>query len=180
MTTDGPSPPVPSDTPAASNRKPSTFGNRWLLLGIGLVVGVGAGIGVGAAVWIDPVSEDVADPEVVVEEEEPSPSPEPEQITLSRSDFEIDIKILSEQCFGSAGCNVEFRIDPLFVGSGPLPDEGVIEVTYEVEGLEDSHINTFTIEGDTAEYESEEFGSTTSASVNLRAKVIDVEYTPPF
>ena len=32
-------------------------------------------------------------------------------------DFEISVRVTEKQCFGSAGCNVSFTIDPTYVGS---------------------------------------------------------------
>jgi hypothetical protein len=159
--------------------------SRWTFLAFGTVLGLAVGVGIGALVWSnDSVSSDVDGEQVVVtsdETTEPSPEPSPEEavIRLAPKDFEIELKTLEKQCFGSAGCNVTFRIDPIYVGSSPLPDTGTIEVIYEVRGGEDSpQINTFTISGGQAEYDAEEFASTTSESAVLTARATEVIYTP--
>lgn len=110
--------------------------------------------------------------------DEPEPSPEP-SFDAQPSDFEISLKILRKKCFGSAGCNVTYRIDPTYVGIEPIPDTGTVEVTYVVKGLEDGDaINTFTIEGEKASYQSEEDGSVASSKTKLTGKVTAVSYSP--
>jgi len=90
-------------------------------------------------------------------------------------DFTLTIKVLEKQCFGSAGCNVTFRIDPKYNGTA---DSSNTEVTYEVLGAEDEIINTFTIDSaGTASFDSNEFASTSSSSKTLTAKVTDVQRT---
>lgn len=94
------------------------------------------------------------------------------------ADFEIDVKILKKKCFGSAGCNVTYRIVPKYVGASDLPDTGTIEVTYEVRGLEDgAAVNTFTIEAGEASYDSEETGQIETSKTKLTGKVTDVTYS---
>lgn len=93
-------------------------------------------------------------------------------------DFEITVKVLKKQCFGSAGCNVTYRIDPSYVGTMSIPDAGTTEVTYEVKGGEDPQISTFTIEDGTATFDSEERLQTSSSKAKLTAKVTDVTYQP--
>ena len=67
--------------------------------------------------------------------EEPEPAEEPSQTATfnpKKSDFKLGIKILTKSCFGSAGCNVTFRIKPTHVGAQPLPESGTVEVTYKI------------------------------------------------
>lgn len=92
---------------------------------------------------------------------------------VSAADFTLTPKILKQACFGSAGCNVTFRVTPVY--SGPsLPSDATVEVTYEVVGSEDNYSNTFTMSGDgQASVDSEESVSTkTSAPISL--KITDV------
>lgn len=112
--------------------------------------------------------EDTAEPE-------PAPEPEPEPEPFTTDDFKLRVKILSEECYGSAGCNVEFRVIPTYVGAAPDYEERTVEVTYKVTGLEDDLTSTFTLEnGEYYEYDLENFGSTSSSSTKLRAKVTSV------
>ncbi|NHN56003.1 hypothetical protein G9U51_09465 [Calidifontibacter sp. DB0510] len=92
----------------------------------------------------------------------------------SADDFTIALKILSKQCYGSAGCNVTFRIQPTFRGQ-PLQDGQTAEVTYEIKGSEDPYSNTFTMTSDgQASVQQEESVSTSGANVKLTATVTDV------
>lgn len=105
-----------------------------------------------------------------------TPTPTPSYYIPVPSDFTITVKITSKQCFGSAGCNVKFRIVPKYHGDSNLPPTGTLEVTYDIKGAEDPYTNSFTIEGDTVSYPSEEFVSTKTTKVNLKVVVTDVSY----
>lgn len=93
--------------------------------------------------------------------------------TPEPSEFTIGIRILKKTCFGSAGCNVTFRIKPSYNGI-PLPDDQELTVTYEVRGGEDPKVNSFTMVGTEAEFDAEEHTSTPSSRSKLRARVTDV------
>jgi len=101
-------------------------------------------------------------------------APPPPPVEPKPADFTIPLKILSKQCFGSAGCNVTFRIAPAY--SGPaLPVDKTYRVIYTVSGDESGpQTNSFTLTGEQAEYQSEESASTRSAGVALVAKVTEV------
>lgn len=101
-----------------------------------------------------------------------TPEPPPVNASIKPADFRLGIKILSKKCFGSAGCNVTFRVVPKYVGTGSLPD-GTVEVTYSVKGAEDPIINTLTIVDGTASFDSEEIASTSSGA-KLTAVVTEV------
>lgn len=92
------------------------------------------------------------------------------------TDFAISIVVLEKSCFGSAGCNVSYRIDPSYSGTR---DASNLEVTYEVRGGEDPSINTFTIDDEgTAHFDSSEYASTASSGAELTAKVTAVRKAP--
>lgn len=88
------------------------------------------------------------------------------------SEFVLAVDVLEKQCFGSAGCNVTFRIDVSYNGTKELAD---LEITYEVVGGEDPIINTFEVDsnGD-ASVQSQETVSTSSSKSVLTAKVTKV------
>jgi hypothetical protein len=92
--------------------------------------------------------------------------------TPAPSDFHIAVKVRKEECFGSAGCKVTYRIIPTY--SGPAVS-GTWSVTYEVKGGQDGRqINTFTFDGQQASLGGEEFASTPSSNTKLTAQATDV------
>lgn len=96
-------------------------------------------------------------------------------VTPKASDFRLTAKITKKQCFGSAGCNVEFWVSMAYGGPDLDPDDTWI-VTYEVSGVEDGpQINTIEVTGDTYSHDETELASTTSSSKKLTVKVTDVE-----
>jgi hypothetical protein len=90
------------------------------------------------------------------------------------SDIKLTAKITDKECFGSAGCNVEFKVRMAY--SGPALDhDDTWEITYEVTGVEDGPlIGTFELTGDQYEV-NEELVSTTSSKKKIAIAVTDVE-----
>ena len=85
------------------------------------------------------------------------------------------MKTLQKQCFGSAGCNVTYRVGVDYTGTGALDPAKTYEVTYEVRGVEDGPaVNTLTIEDGQASVDSEEIASTPSSATKLTVKVTGV------
>ncbi|SBT40647.1 hypothetical protein [Micromonospora auratinigra] len=91
----------------------------------------------------------------------------------TKSDFKLKVKILSKACFGSAGCNVTYRINVTYTGAGLDPSR-TYEVTYQVKGAEDPIINTFEVTGDSASVQQEEMASTRRSGDKLTAVVTEV------
>lgn len=92
--------------------------------------------------------------------------------TLSVGDFRLSIRVKAKECFGSAGCLVEFAVE---VGiTVPTPEHGSWELTYQVTGPEDGPlIDTTEITG--SEYTVNEHTVTTPRrSTKLRIKPIDI------
>ncbi|MFI6228865.1 hypothetical protein ACIBCR_16300 [Micromonospora echinospora] len=87
--------------------------------------------------------------------------------------FTLTPKILKKQCFGSAGCNIEFRIEVSYAGL-PLDPSKTYEVTYEVKGGEDPLINTFELTGTSASVQETESISTERKTDKLTATVTSV------
>ncbi|MET7671473.1 hypothetical protein [Micromonospora luteifusca] len=99
--------------------------------------------------------------------------PAPVYDTPTKGDFKLKVKTLRKQCFGSAGCNITYRIDVTYVGDG-LDPSSTYEVTYEVKGAEDPIINTFEVTGDSASVQQEETASTKRSGDKLTAVATDV------
>lgn len=105
----------------------------------------------------------------------------PAPVVLPKAtDFTLAVKVLKKSCFGSAGCNLTYRIDPTYSGA-PFPAGVRFEVVYQVNGGADPQVNRFTIgAGDgpgnswSASVQEEEFIQTKSSSAVLTAVVTDV------
>jgi hypothetical protein len=93
---------------------------------------------------------------------------------LAAADLKLTVKTTKKECFGSAGCNVEFTIDAALLKT--VKFDGPCDVTYEVHGLSDTQTNTLTIQDDEGTYEQDgfQFGQTSSSKKKLTAKVADV------
>lgn len=95
---------------------------------------------------------------------------------LTPKDITLKVKILEKKCFGSAGCNVEFRISSFEVTPGKLDPEATYEVTYTYKGLSDPVENRFTLSGDgTGSVDESEYGQTKSKTSKVTAVVTSVE-----
>lgn len=169
-------PPLPPQ-PRKSRRWP------WI---VGMLATFVLGLGLGSVAGDsedDPVASPAVDattesePEAAVEEEaepEPDPEPEPEFYEPTADDFALAIKELERQCFGSAGCNVTFRIELTSLYTGQLDPSKTYELTYEIEGGEDPLLNTLELTGEEYLTDSEERIGTASSDAELSAVVTDV------
>lgn len=91
------------------------------------------------------------------------------------SEFKLAVKTLSKQCFGSAGCNITYQIEPTYSGSTPLPTDKTLTVVYQVLGGQDGpQINNFTVTGQSVRYDKTEFVGTASSSAVLSATAMSV------
>lgn len=82
------------------------------------------------------------------EEAEPTEEAAPQYDEPTVDDFQLDIKTLEKACFGSAGCNVTYRVELAYDGVLGLDPTKTFEITYEVIGGEDPMINTLEATGD--------------------------------
>jgi hypothetical protein len=96
----------------------------------------------------------------------------------TKSDFVMRLRITSKQCFGSAGCNLEYDVIPKWAGDQPAADtqlDGKYDLTYAVTGAEDGPIvETMTVYP-TLKYEVPMFGgfaSTSSSYAELGVHVV--------
>lgn len=104
-----------------------------------------------------------------VVEPEPSPTATPQPI-----DFTIVVKVLKKSCFGSYGCNITYRIKPGYFGPD-LTDDQEFEVVYKVTGGKDGpQINSFTMTGTEASFDSKEFLTVPSSTTKIKARVTEV------
>lgn len=121
----------------------------------------------------EPAADEQSGSEVEVADE---PDPEPSYHDPAVDDFTLEPKILSQECFGSAGCLVEFRVELTYIkdfGQGLDPDI-TYEITYELHGAEDPYINTLELTGTQYSTEESESVSTVSSDAELTIEVVSV------
>jgi hypothetical protein len=95
-------------------------------------------------------------------------------VAIAPRNVKIAVKTRSQQCFGSAGCNVTVQVDPDYVGNQDV-STGSWEITYEIRGGEDGPIiETMTLTDGTFTFPEEQSLSTTSSGTKLKAVVTDV------
>ena len=86
----------------------------------------------------------------------------------------LKVKVTEKQCFGSAGCNITYRIEPSY-GGLPLSESDEWLITYTVSGGTDGpQINSFTLRGTQIEYDADEFIQVKSTKTVLTAAVTAV------
>jgi hypothetical protein len=189
---DGPVPPPPGGQPVKPPKKPMTRGARigWSIL-IGaciFVVGVLVGNGGSTASTANAPAKtavavgNVAPTATVTVTETVRPSapdettepPAPTYGVPTKADFKLTLKQLTKQCFGSAGCNVSYRV--LVKYSGPALDpEATYDVLYRVAGGEDGPVdNRLTVNDGQSSVDEEEMVSTSSSKTKLTVTVTDV------
>ncbi|MCC9182547.1 hypothetical protein [Mycolicibacterium mageritense] len=74
-------------------------------------------------------------------------------IPPSAADFQVDVVVTEQKCFGSAGCNYELNINPRYVGLGPLTGKWM--VVYQINGGEEPQTGNFTLDGDNVRWDAE-------------------------
>ncbi|SHT35868.1 Protein of uncharacterised function (DUF2510) [Mycobacteroides abscessus subsp. abscessus] len=60
------------------------------------------------------------------------------------ADFTISVVILEQKCFGSAGCNYRYTIDPKYTGRLPLASN--VTVVYSLSGGDSDEVGNFTVD----------------------------------
>lgn len=111
------------------------------------------------------------EPPLVEETTEP---PAPTYGVPVKTDFKLTVKVLTKQCFGSAGCNVTFRILVSYTGPD-LDPSAAYEVLYQVKGGEDGPIdNKLTVTGGESSVDEEEMVSIKTSKTKITAVATDV------
>lgn len=62
------------------------------------------------------------------------------------TDFSVGVIVTEQQCFGSAGCNYRYTINPQYLSAKPLPDKTT--VIFKVTGGDQDQVGNFTIDSD--------------------------------
>lgn len=161
---------------------------------VGLLVGAGAALG--GVVLYDTFGDD-SDPVADATEPAQTPSvpPQPEASSAgidegtreaaeeapsisaayepAVEDFDVETSVKEQRCFGSAGCNVTLRTEPVYLGSDA--PSGVWEVTYEITGIEDGPvIRTFDVDGEDVSFDDEAHVSVESEQFDIEIEITDV------
>lgn len=171
-----PTPAEPVPTPPTPKRR----GWPWIVGIVAVLLSFGLGLGIGLSAVDESVTADspVATAEPADDEPAPKPksepAPEPEFYEPTVADYVLTIKELEKQCFGSAGCNISFRVEVTTLYTETVDPNATYELTYEVQGGDDPLLNTLTLTGDQYETDESEFIGTASSDAKLTAVVTSV------
>lgn len=91
---------------------------------------------------------------------------------LTPADFRIEVIVTGVECFGSAGCLVDYMIDPAYVGTAKLPSQTT--VVYEVRGGDEPQTDSFKVDSTGSAQGLSENHIEAQASGSLQAVVIQV------
>ena len=101
----------------------------------------------------------------------------PAYVTPKKGDFQVTLKVLSKECFGTAGCNVTYRAKlSQSLPTGALDPDVTYDLTYVVHGDESGpQTETMFITGDQYEQPSEGLAQTPSSGTKLTVTVTKLE-----
>lgn len=83
------------------------------------------------------------------------------------TDFTLTLTELKRVCFGSAGCNVTFKITLTQQNAAEYDPRKTYKLTYTIEGAEDTYSNYLSITGKQYSSNEEEFVSVKSKNTKL-------------
>lgn len=94
---------------------------------------------------------------------------------LTPSAIKLSTKVVSKDCFGSAGCSVQYRVEPKWPAELVADDEEY-ELVYEVSGVEDGpQIGKLVLMADGQYASSDEFAMIPKSSTKLKVKINSLE-----
>jgi hypothetical protein len=102
-----------------------------------------------------------------------SAAPQPPAYTPRVSDFSIEVIETKKDCFGEAGCNITYEINPSYTGQ-PLDPSITYKVIFTLSGGDSPETGSFDVQGKKYNKPSEEMISTPSSSSELTARVTRV------
>lgn len=95
--------------------------------------------------------------------------------TPKAADFVLTPQVTDKECFGSAGCNVTFRLKVDYAGTSSLDPDVTWLVVYEITGIDDSpQVGNFTVQGTNVNYD-EQSVSTKSSKSKIKLKATSVQ-----
>jgi hypothetical protein len=90
------------------------------------------------------------------------------------ADFQIKVIETKRDCFGDVGCNIEYEIDPIYIGSATLTNK-TFRVFYSINGGENPKSDSFTVSGGSRmHYDKTGYLSTDSNYATITATVTQV------
>ncbi|WP_166904268.1 hypothetical protein [Mycobacterium sp. DL440] len=101
-----------------------------------------------------------------------SSTPSPIASPPTAADFVIDVVVTQQKCYGSAGCNYRYTINPQYVSAKPLPDKTT--VIFKVTGGDQDQVGNFTIDADGTATFDRETGISGPEGADLQATVTQV------
>lgn len=182
-------PPMPDHQPQspASAPAPAKRPRNWVVIGAAAAV-IAAIIGTGVVVT-QTVNDDDGKPAATATEsstpaedpattvaDEPEPEPDPTFAVPTADDFTIELRTTSQQCFGSAGCNI--TVEPALAYTGLTDDldpDAVYQITYEIKGDESGPIlKTAELSDQTTLNYTPTSLSTKSSGTKLSVEITDI------
>jgi|GEM_PF-5775999 len=190
----GAPPPPPADTPSHYHVPEFSRAPKSRIRAVPIIVSGLIGLGIGVAGTLGAVAlttglgtddESVAEPNETTptasqpattpdsDEIQSTPSPEESSYEPTVDDFDVETSIKEQRCFGSAGCNVTLRTEPVYIGT--QTPTGTWEVTYEISGTDDGPvIRTFEVIDDQVSFQDEARLSTPDQDAELQIEITDV------
>jgi hypothetical protein len=91
---------------------------------------------------------------------------------LTPADFIVGVIITEQKCFGSAGCNYHYTINPQYISGKPLPDKTT--VVFTVTGGDQDQVGNFTIDANGTAKFDRETSISGQENANLKATVTQI------
>lgn len=165
-----PSPPEHRYSPQSAKPRPKPFLGIIALGIVGAAIALVFVVGNGTQVSGKPVASTSTAATSTKEEAEGVDAPVAGYVPAP-TDFALEMVVLREACFGSAGCNVTFTIKVNYLAVR-LPDASkTFTVIYDVTGATQPFTDSFTINGTQVSMRSEQFIQTDSPNAALVATV---------
>lgn len=76
------------------------------------------------------------------------------------ADFSIEVIEVERSCFGSAGCNITYRINPTYIGATKPPKDLAYTVLYDLKGAESPKTGNFEVDGEQVKMQRQDSVST--------------------
>lgn len=99
-------------------------------------------------------------------------SPTPVAAPPTPADFLVGVIITEQKCFGSAGCNYRYTVNPQYISAKPLPEKTT--VVFTVTGGEQDQVGNFSIDADGTATFDRETTISGEENANLQATVTQV------